>query len=57
MLLQLDSTIKDLKTKGCLKGARHILDFEDDTWITRTDVQAGLDTLARHDLTFDLLVR
>ncbi|WAQ98380.1 Y4MH-like protein [Mya arenaria] len=53
----LDSVITSLKAKGCLKGARHILDLDADDWITRDNVSNGLETLAKHDLTFDLLVR
>ncbi|XP_052794362.1 uncharacterized protein y4mH-like [Mya arenaria] len=53
----LDSVITSLKAKGCLKGARHLLNFEADDWLTRDDVNRGLDTLAKHDLTFDLAIR
>ncbi|WAQ98381.1 Y4MH-like protein, partial [Mya arenaria] len=53
----LDSVITSLKANGCLKGARHLIDFEADDWLTRDDVSRGLVTLAKHDLTFDLAVR
>ncbi|XP_052278975.1 uncharacterized protein LOC127877305 isoform X2 [Dreissena polymorpha] len=53
----LAETINRLKPTGFLKGARHILDMEADDWITRDDVSRGLEILANHNLTFDLLVR
>ena len=39
------------------KGCRHILDFEDEKWITREDVFQGLKVLEDRGLTFDLLLR
>jgi L-fuconolactonase len=39
-------------------GARHLVhDEADEKWILRDDVIRGLKLLARHDLTFDLLLR
>ena len=54
---QLEEVIETLKPKGLLKGVRHILDMEKDDWITRDDVSRGLDTLGKHGISYDLLVR
>lgn len=54
---KLEDDIERLKPSGMLKGVRHILDFEKEDWITRDDVSRGLDILANHDISYDLLVR
>lgn len=54
---KLEEVIQTLKPKGLLKGVRHILDMEKEDWITRDDVSKGLDTLGKHDISYDLLVR
>jgi len=35
-------------------GVRHLIDFEEDDFLTRTDVHAGLQILSDNNLTFDL---
>lgn len=54
---KLEDDISILKGTGMLKGVRHILDFEEENWISRDDVGRGLETLGRHGVSFDLLVR
>ncbi|MBT5750428.1 MAG: amidohydrolase family protein [Flavobacteriaceae bacterium] len=38
------------------KGVRHIVQAENDDYLLRKDVQNGISKLAKHNLTFDLLV-
>ena len=40
-----------------LVGLRHILDFEDEDWLLRDDVQRGLQVVAEEGKVFDCLVR
>ncbi|CAD5123115.1 DgyrCDS11489 [Dimorphilus gyrociliatus] len=40
-----------------LVGIRHILDDEEESWLTREDVHCGLKILEEENLTFDLLLR
>lgn len=55
---KLPDVLDDLqKNNPLFKGCRHILDFEEEKWITRDDVFRGLKALEDRGLTFDLLVR
>ena len=38
------------------KGIRHIVQAEKDDYLLRTDVQSGIGKLAKHNLTYDILV-
>ncbi|KAL4219607.1 hypothetical protein ACF0H5_022180 [Mactra antiquata] len=53
----LEEDINKLKPSGLFKGVRHILDMEKEDWIICDDVSQGLHTLAKYDITFDVLVR
>lgn len=46
-----------LKNIGKLVGLRKILDFSDRAWLCRDDVIESMRTLAKHRLTFDLLIK
>lgn len=54
---KLEENIIRLKKNEFFKGVRFILDFVEDDWLVRDDVNRGLDLLEKHNLTFDLLVR
>ena len=60
-LHQLSETLSDIQSRygRLLVGVRHILDFEQDgcNWLESDEVEKGVKTLARHGLTFDLLLR
>ncbi|CAG2212622.1 L-fucono-1,5-lactonase-like [Mytilus edulis] len=53
----LPKVLDDMQQNQLFKGCRHILDFEDEKWITREDVFQGLKVLEDRGLTFDLLLR
>ncbi|XP_041368012.1 uncharacterized protein y4mH-like isoform X2 [Gigantopelta aegis] len=55
--LHLEATLDELQMNPLFKGVRHILDLEDSTWLTRSEVHAGLGILQERGLTFDLLLR
>ena len=61
ILHQLSETLSDIQSRygRLLVGVRHILDFEQDgcNWLESDRVEKGVKTLARHGLTFDLLLR
>ena len=46
-----------LKRNRKFVGVRKILDLSEEGWIERDDVGRGMEVLARHNLTYDLLVR
>jgi len=58
---KLSDTLSDIQEKydRILVGVRHILDFEADgcKWLESDAVETGVKTLARHGLSFDLLLR
>ncbi|KAJ8300189.1 hypothetical protein KUTeg_021708 [Tegillarca granosa] len=51
---KLSEILDDLQKNPLLKGVRHLLEFEDDDWIARDDVHAGLKVLEDRGLSFDL---
>ncbi|KAJ8300186.1 hypothetical protein KUTeg_021705 [Tegillarca granosa] len=53
----LSEVLDDLQKNPLFKGLRHILDFEDENWLTREDVHKGFKVLEDRGLTFDLLLR
>ncbi|CAK8684428.1 unnamed protein product [Clavelina lepadiformis] len=52
-----EEQIKKFKENRKLVGVRKVLDLSDEGWIERDDVMRGIDALARHNLTYDLLIR
>ena len=54
---QLVSTLDSLKVNSRIVAIRHILDMEDEHWLTRNDVIAGLRVLESRGIPFDLLLR
>lgn len=54
---QLETTLNSLKSNPLIVGIRHILDFEEETWLSRDDVIRGLKVVEKFGLTFDLLLR
>jgi L-fuconolactonase len=52
------TVIAELAARDVVKGVRPMLGFIEDTdWILRADVQAALETLARHSLSLDVAAR
>jgi L-fuconolactonase len=55
---RLEEQIERYSDNSKFVGARHIVhDEPDERWLLRDDVVRGLQTLAKHDLTYDLLLR
>ena len=46
----------ELKQHKKFVGFRKILDFSDNDWLIKDDVIKGMELLAEHGVTFDLLV-
>ena len=55
--MQLVSILDSVKANSRIVGTRHILDMEDENWLTRNDVIAGLRVLEKSGIPFDLLLR
>jgi len=52
----LESTLETISEDPLLVGIRHVAQAEDDDWLAREDVAAGIQRLARFGLTYDILV-
>jgi L-fuconolactonase len=52
----LKDQLSELSTNSLLKGVRHIAQGEADDYLTRPDVQKGIQQLADFDMTYDILV-
>eukprot|EP00092_Neocalanus_flemingeri_P018406 GFUD01019920.1.p1 GENE.GFUD01019920.1~~GFUD01019920.1.p1 ORF type:complete len:295 (+),score=100.16 GFUD01019920.1:181-1065(+) len=48
---------KQLRSSPLLVGVRHILDFEEENWLTRQEVHRGLQVVMEEGKVFDCLVR
>jgi len=52
----LEDRLKHYAANPLFKGVRHIVQAEKDDYLLRTDVQSGIGKLAKHNLTYDILV-
>ena len=57
LMLKIIEVLDRLGKNQLFVGVRHILDVEDEDWVTREDVHRGLAALETRGLTYDLLVR
>ena len=53
---RVDAILEQLSAKPKLKGVRHVLQGEADEYMLREDFNAGIGSLRRYDLTYDVLV-
>jgi L-fuconolactonase len=55
---EVDSQLNELAAHPKFKGVRHLVESEpDDRWLLQPAVLRGLERLAAHDLSYDLLIR
>ena len=52
----LEDRLKHYAANPLFKGVRHIVQAEKDDYLLRADVQSGIGKLAKHNLTYDILV-
>jgi L-fuconolactonase len=52
----LESRLAHFASNPLFKGVRHIVQAEKEDYLLREDVQNGIGKLAKHNLTFDILV-
>lgn len=53
---QLESRLAHFTSNPLFKGVRHIVQAEKEDYLLREDVQKGISKLAKHKLTFDILI-
>jgi L-fuconolactonase len=53
---QLESRLAHFASNPLFKGVRHIVQAEKEDYLLREDVQKGISKLAKHKLTFDILI-